>query len=129
RDVARFDRCVTCHQGIDKTAPGSATEPAYPAAHEVVLTLNTPAVSPKELWLDEYGEPIEEVDGQPLIKETPEGVFAIDSAGKERVGPNGVPLKARVVHPSLRNVYGFTLAEQGVVAPGDVTVEATWPMT
>ncbi len=28
-DVARFDRCTTCHQGLDKTAPGSAVEPAY----------------------------------------------------------------------------------------------------
>ena len=28
--VRRFDRCTTCHKGIDKTAPGSATEPAYP---------------------------------------------------------------------------------------------------
>ena len=29
--VARYDRCIVCHRAIDKTAPGSATEPAYPA--------------------------------------------------------------------------------------------------
>ena len=29
--VARYDRCINCHRAIDKTAPGSATEPAYPA--------------------------------------------------------------------------------------------------
>ncbi len=29
RDVARFDRCTTCHQGLDKTAAGSAVEPVY----------------------------------------------------------------------------------------------------
>ena len=28
REVARFDRCVTCHQAIEKTAPGSPAEPA-----------------------------------------------------------------------------------------------------
>jgi cytochrome c2 len=47
RDVARFDRCVTCHQGIDTTAPGSATEPGY-RGHQPVrsLTLETPAALP-----------------------------------------------------------------------------------
>ena len=29
--VARYDRCINCHRSIDATAPGSATEPAYPA--------------------------------------------------------------------------------------------------
>ncbi len=33
--VARFDRCRTCHVSIDRTAPGSATEPAYPKEHIV----------------------------------------------------------------------------------------------
>lgn len=35
RRVARFDRCVTCHQGIDKTAPGSPSEAAC-LGHEVL---------------------------------------------------------------------------------------------
>lgn len=29
--VARYDRCINCHRAIDKTLPGSAVEPAYPA--------------------------------------------------------------------------------------------------
>ena len=29
-DVARFDRCTTCHQAIDKTAPGSAHRARLP---------------------------------------------------------------------------------------------------
>jgi cytochrome c551/c552 len=29
--VPRYDRCINCHRSIDATAPGSATEPAYPA--------------------------------------------------------------------------------------------------
>ncbi|MCA9260421.1 MAG: PDZ domain-containing protein, partial [Planctomycetales bacterium] len=28
--VARFDRCATCHRAISKTAPGTATDPLYP---------------------------------------------------------------------------------------------------
>jgi cytochrome c2 len=29
--VARYDRCINCHRAIDKTAPGSAVDPAFPA--------------------------------------------------------------------------------------------------
>ena len=42
RDVARFDRCTTCHQGIDKTAPGSAVAPGYEQEHQVSLSMATP---------------------------------------------------------------------------------------
>lgn len=49
--VARFDRCTTCHRAIDKTAPGSAVEPAYPAIPEVdrqrTVLLTTPSESPQ----------------------------------------------------------------------------------
>jgi len=50
-DVARFDRCITCHQAMDKSAAGSATSPAYPPrpAELVVVTLKTPAEIPPDL--------------------------------------------------------------------------------
>ena len=45
--VARYDRCIVCHRPIDKTAPGSATEPAYPAIprdkRDRIVQLGTPA--------------------------------------------------------------------------------------
>ncbi|MEX0643552.1 MAG: hypothetical protein WD468_12675 [Pirellulales bacterium] len=48
--VARYDRCINCHRSIDKTAPGSATEPAYPAIppdqRNRVVELQTPATQP-----------------------------------------------------------------------------------
>lgn len=47
RDVARFDRCITCHQAIDKTAPGTATVPGYPHVNVVDVVLATPAEAPK----------------------------------------------------------------------------------
>ena len=37
--MARFDRCTTCHQGLDKTLPGSAVEPLYRRQRELELTL------------------------------------------------------------------------------------------
>ena len=45
--VARFDRCTTCHLGMDKTAAGSAVEPAYPASHPVQLTFPPVAADPR----------------------------------------------------------------------------------
>ncbi len=51
--VARYDRCIVCHRAIDKTAPRSATEPAYPAIprseRERLLQLATPKEAPKSV--------------------------------------------------------------------------------
>ena len=46
RDVARFDRCITCHRGMDKSLPGQPTEPAYPDRETFSLSLGTPAEPP-----------------------------------------------------------------------------------
>lgn len=47
RDVARFDRCTTCHQGMSKAVAGQPTEPAYPQEATVELTLPTPDQVPQ----------------------------------------------------------------------------------
>jgi cytochrome c551/c552 len=44
--VARFDRCGTCHLGIERTLPGSAVEPAFAPSEHVQLTLATPSAQP-----------------------------------------------------------------------------------
>ena len=46
RDVARFDRCTTCHQGMARSAPGAPSEPAYPEAKMVEIVLPTPKERP-----------------------------------------------------------------------------------
>ncbi|MCC6494277.1 MAG: c-type cytochrome [Pirellulales bacterium] len=50
--VARFDRCTTCHRSISKTAPGTATDPLYPtiptAQRDLTLELATPESKPTE---------------------------------------------------------------------------------
>ncbi len=43
RDVARFDRCITCHRGMDKSMPGAPTEPAYAEQSDLVVALPVPA--------------------------------------------------------------------------------------
>jgi len=55
--VARFDRCVSCHLGIDKSAPGTADVAGYPHLHELTLFLRTPEEAP-ELRKNEDGEEI-----------------------------------------------------------------------
>ena len=45
-EVARFDRCATCHQGIGRTAPGSSTEPAFEQQHTLSIELPTPEDEP-----------------------------------------------------------------------------------
>ena len=40
--VRRFDRCTTCHKGIDKTQSGSAVEPLYEPSRELEILLHTP---------------------------------------------------------------------------------------
>jgi cytochrome c551/c552 len=46
REVARFDRCTTCHRGMDKSMPGAPTEPGYPEARTIDVALQTPAAAP-----------------------------------------------------------------------------------
>ncbi len=53
RDVARFDRCVTCHRGMDKSRPGSPQDPAYPDAETVEVTLPTPSADAARALIDE----------------------------------------------------------------------------
>ena len=82
--VRRFDRCTTCHQAIQKTQPGSATDPAYASLTTFDLVLRTPA-------RDELPEA---KDGKPL---------------------------------TLSQVYGFSLAEEGLLDYNAVTVSFVRP--
>jgi cytochrome c2 len=40
--VRRFDRCVTCHQAIQKSMPGSAVKSAYSPERTIVFTMSAP---------------------------------------------------------------------------------------
>ena len=50
--VARFDRCKSCHRAISQSAPGMATDPAYPtlpeAERDLTLQLQTPDSEPEQ---------------------------------------------------------------------------------
>ena len=44
--VARFDRCATCHQAIDRPSPGRPAEPLIAGLHVLTLELATPRQAP-----------------------------------------------------------------------------------
>ena len=100
RDVARFDRCTTCHQGIDKTAPGSATVPGYPTTQRLELTLATPA-QPAELT-EEQDRHLAEIKDENAKKE-------------------------QELQYNLVNAYGLQIGKQGIFAANDVTVTVVRP--
>ena len=55
--VARFDRCITCHRSIAKTAPRTATDPLYPNVprdqQDLTVQLDTPAEQPAQVSDDD----------------------------------------------------------------------------
>ncbi len=56
-EVPRYDRCITCHRSIDKTAPGSAVEPAFATLKDKerqrIVELATPSKEPEITVSDE----------------------------------------------------------------------------
>jgi cytochrome c551/c552 len=74
RDVARFDRCTTCHRGMDKTMPGGASEPGYPQAETIQLTLATPATKPEA----SAGDGNDQLDAAYGLRLSARGLFEAD---------------------------------------------------
>jgi len=129
RDVARFDRCTNCHQGIDKTAPGSATEPGYQPEHSLQLTLATPAAAPTSMSAtveetqtaeQRYIQALKEAYGIQLASaglldanEATISVVRADSLAAKaelRVGDTITQVNGANVHDK-RNIYGLMLEE------------------
>jgi len=100
RDVARFDRCITCHRGMDKTQPGSPHDPAYPEAETIVLSLATPEA-------DEAASLAEEAR----------------TGAEER----GQADDAEIKNDILQAVYGLRLAPRGVFDADDPTISVVLP--
>ncbi len=64
RQVGRIDRCVTCHLGVDRTAPGSTAEPALPRQDTLSLRL-----TPGQQSSDAGGETLDSAYGIILAEE------------------------------------------------------------
>ncbi len=100
--VARYDRCINCHRAIDKTAPGSAVEPAYPDVPRDqrirTVQMDTPATAP---------DAADGATGAPSI----ESVYGLRLADRGQVIYNDVTVQ--VVRPD-------SLAAKAGLMMGDV---------
>jgi cytochrome c551/c552 len=75
RDVARFDRCTTCHKGMDKSLAGSPTEPAYCERRDVTVSLPTPSAQPKV-----EGDQNDQLESAYGFRLAPRGLFRAEDA-------------------------------------------------
>ena len=94
RNVARFDRCTTCHRGMDKTVPGAPTEPAYCEAHTVALTLPTPAERPASTAV--AGDGNDQLETLYGLRLAPVGLFSADDPTVSVVRPESPAAQAGV---------------------------------
>jgi hypothetical protein len=106
RDVARFDRCTTCHQAMDKTQPGSATLPGYPEERQVVLELQSPTKEQADEILD-----------------------AVDARHQQEEEEGLVKSEHAKQNERLAELYGFRIAERGLLEEDDATVNVVLPET
>ena len=115
RNVARFDRCTTCHRGMDKTAPGSPTEPAYCEASTVELALPTPAERPAATAVEGDGNgQLEAIYGLQLA---PRGLFAAEEPTVSVVVPGSVAAQAGLqVGDVIEQVDGSRTLARSVAA-------------
>jgi cytochrome c551/c552 len=92
RDVARFDRCTTCHRGMDKSLPGRPDEPAYPAQESITVMLPTPTAPPESRSASGDGnEQLEAVYGFQLASR---GLFRADDPTVSVVVPESPAAEA-----------------------------------
>ena len=103
RRVRRFDRCATCHQMMDKTLPGSATNAAY--MKERLLQFSLQPGSPPE---DGEGEEnvIERLSSQLGFSLSGEGLIDRDDVTISYVKPTSVAATAVVKLDPLAERFG-----------------------
>ncbi len=115
--VARFDRCTTCHAGIDKTVLGHRPAPAWPVRRELVIYLPV-AAGP------EGGLP--SVDRTADSEKPPGGPATGASEGFPPTGGT----ESNTWSPQNRLLllrYGFAFAQRGVLDDRAATVGLVIP--
>ncbi len=96
RDVARFDRCVTCHKGIDKSAPGAPGEPLYCSTESVAIALPTPAAVEKSQASGEDSDGNDRLEDMYGIRLSPRGLFREEDPTVSVVVPGSPAAEAGV---------------------------------
>lgn len=103
RDVARFDRCTTCHQGIEKSAPGNPRAAGYPETELLTVTLSTPE-DPTEVLTAATGSEVGSSAGSATTLD-------VEGDGNDQV----------------EKLYGLQLAAEGLFNAEDPTITLVRP--
>ena len=116
--VARYDRCIVCHRAIDKTAPGSATEPAYPAIppseRDRIVQLASPAAETVAEW---YGITLAG-GGEEAPQQSPAAVIEqVDSASRAAIA--GLKAGDVVLEINGSPIESVADAESRLLQPAD----------
>lgn len=138
--VRRFDRCVTCHQAVQKTMPGSAVKPAYEPEHQILFTVA--AGEP----LDDAYEDDENLDALEQQVNRVRAIYGLNLADRGLINPDDVTIRyvrpksiaagasafsADIETPVLPEVFVSTVLEHTIandkleigLLPGDVIAE------
>jgi hypothetical protein len=93
RTVRRFDRCTTCHQAMQRSLPGSPTDPAYIHENEVAFWISPPeAVLPAS---DEGATEVEKLEATFGMRLADEGIINFDDVTVSLVLPESAAAKAQ----------------------------------
>jgi len=124
RDVARFDRCTTCHQGMTKSAPGSPTDPAYPQEQQVVVSLDTPEEGPQPPVVS--GDANNQLQSLYGFQLAPRGLFDQDAATISFVLPSSPAAVAGLRSGDvIKEIAGGRVASRSIAATSLVEMP-TW---
>ncbi|MEL0097250.1 MAG: hypothetical protein VW875_15510 [Planctomycetaceae bacterium] len=109
KKVRRFDRCTTCHQMMEKSVPGQATEPGFVSERMIEVILQVPPVAMQNV-------------------KNSDGTDKVDSEGNpelELLVPDATP-ESRQQHLAEHG-YGLRFSPRGLYSPDDVTVSFVAP--
>lgn len=108
RRVARFDRCATCHRGIDRSQPGRPSQPAFRRGELLTVTLSAPEGLPN-------GEAAETEADKKGARPSPslEDVYGLVLAGQGILDPD---------EPTVQRVLPMTPAADAMLLVGDAIV-------
>lgn len=123
--VARFDRCITCHQGLDSALPGQLDKAGYLAAREVTLELSTPDSDPTRAG-DGLGEVPETMDiyGLKLVSADEGGLVHANDVTVSFVQPQSRAAQATVAEQDGADAVelsGTDLKQQAALSKDVVT--------
>ncbi len=125
--VARFDRCKSCHQAISQTASGTASDPAYPtlpeSERERLISLATPEEPPELAPEISPGDAVRDVYG---LKLADQGIVNYFDVTVLYVLPESLASKAGLEAGDVIELAGDQPAHEPAVVTNYLLKSAVW---